>query len=288
MSEIKKIQEDILTLHELGDLMTTYQEIAAIRMRKVKKYVLQNREFLSGLSKLYKRVHISYYEANEFEKQRLNRYMGKKEGNVSVLLASNTGLYGDIVEKTFWLFADNIRNTDTEVVIIGKIGKALYDGVGIKKEYRFFEFPDSGVDDTKLKKILEYITTFTNIIVYHGLFRTVLIQDPKKTFLTGDALAIQQEIETKEKEEERIKVLFEPSMEELVKFFETQIIGTVFEHIIYESSLSKFASRMVSLERAAGNIEDEIGKQKFVLIKEKHRENDSKQRDILSSAKMWS
>ena len=38
----------------------TYQEVAALRMRRMKDYVLRNREFLYGISSVFARVKLSY------------------------------------------------------------------------------------------------------------------------------------------------------------------------------------------------------------------------------------
>src|SRR5690606_25386008 len=47
--------------------------------------------------------------------------------------------------------------------------------------------------------------------------------------------------------------LFEPSMEEVLNFFETTILKTIMKQKVHESMLSRYAARMVAMDVATEN-----------------------------------
>src|SRR5690606_33974102 len=51
--------------------------------------------------------------------------------------------------------------------------------------------------------------------------------------------------------------LFEPSLEEVLNFFETVILKTILQQKVHESLLSRYAARMVAMDVATENAKEE-------------------------------
>lgn len=280
----KQLQAEINTMTDLKTIIEAYEEIAAMRMRKVKKSVLQSREFLGGLNDIYQRV-IYTYRLYSKSKHRSKNKAALHETNgktVSVLISSNTGLYGDIVKRTYELFIQNIVNNSHDVVIIGRTGKQMYDNFSGKRTYKFFDAEDSAATGEKIKEMLDYLLSYTNIVVYHGIFISMLSQKPVATFVTGKALDLESSTKVQE-----LKCIVEPSIDEVAKFFEKQILSSIFEQSLYESSLSKYASRMVSLDYANENINTSLAKVSFAKLKIRHMNENSDQLERMSGISLW-
>ncbi len=87
---------DFLTMIE------AYEEISAIRMRKVKKSILERREFMEGLNEAFAYIAYAYKIYRESLKEKAkNNILNTNGKTVSILLSSNTGLYGDVIRNTF-------------------------------------------------------------------------------------------------------------------------------------------------------------------------------------------
>lgn len=262
--------------NELGDLdgflsmIEAYEEISALRMRKVKKSVLSRRDFLQGLNEAFSHIIYSYsIYRRALKKNARTNILNTNGRNVIALLSSNTGLYGDLILRVFAKFLDEVRQSDakTDIVITGLLGRRLFDNSGIKKEYKYFDLSDTAANDENIKKLLDYITEYTSVNVYHGVFKSILVQEPEKTYLTGEVMRIESSTVDK-----RIaSFIFEPSIEKVAEYFEKQILSLVFEQSVFESSLSKYASRMVSLDTAASSISTKVAGMGFELKKAKHR-----------------
>jgi F0F1-type ATP synthase gamma subunit len=142
----KQIQEEINSLRGMRNLVETYEEIAAMRTRRVKKSVLQNRDFLSGLNDIFQQVEHSY----ETQIKTLKNKTPSTANNgktVSVFISANTGLYGDIIKRTFNLYLKDIQNKETDMVIVGRLGKVMLEEVKPGSDYKYFEISDSESDE---------------------------------------------------------------------------------------------------------------------------------------------
>lgn len=294
MKNIRQIKNELETVASLKVAVDSYQEIAASRMRKVKKSVLANREFMTGLADLYQRVAVTHDYLNLEDANRSllvsrkrrsanNTNLRKTNGKtVSVFVSSNTGLYGDIIKKTFDLFLKSVRTSSTDLVVIGRTGRQLCEKYLRGRDFKFFEGNDAVVETETIKNILLYLLPYTNITIYHGMYVSVLLQEPHTTFITGETLKL-----IENKDAKKLKCLIEPSVTEVMAFFEQQISSALFEQTMYESSLSKFASRMISLDFAGFNIKRRIMAIKFNEIKTRHEFADISQLERLAGISLW-
>ena len=50
MKSLRSIKDELEYLNSFQLMVESYEEIAALRMRKVKKFILERREFMKGLN----------------------------------------------------------------------------------------------------------------------------------------------------------------------------------------------------------------------------------------------
>lgn len=279
---MKDVEKELNNLKSFKGIIEAYEEIASIRMRRIKGSVLHNRVYLEGLRRAFYHIKDSY--ETEIEKLRKDkksvRNIRQTNGRtVSVLLSANTGLYGDILLKTFHYFLNNVQNIDTDLVVIGRIGYRFFESSSLaNKPVKFYDISDSGLDKEDMDELLKHLVQYDKVIVYHGEFKDILVQNPTAVSISGELLN-EDAVEGKEK----TRYIFEPSLEQIMSFFEERIMAALFEHSIYESNLSKYASRMMSLNQATNRIEKEISNMSLETKRVKHRVQNSKQLNVLSS-----
>jgi len=274
---MREIEEEIQRLKTLSVIVGTFEEIVAGRMQKIRGNVLANRGFCDGLNQMFYQVKSSYKEALKHERFLFER---KNKKTARVLISANTGLYGDIIQRTFEMFKNDILNHNSDIVLVGQLSKILLEQANIKKSFVFFDFPDSGVDIKLTKKIMEYLLPYETVIIYHGIFKNFLVQDPTASNITGDPLLPKPETSPQ-------KLIFEPSLDKVMEFFETEIFSSLFLDTIFESQLSKFASRLSCLDQAGEKIRKA---QKVAFIasqREKHRVFNHKQLGMLVGSRLW-
>ena len=279
MTTKKQNQLEIEYSESLKMIMETYQEIAASRMQRVRTSVVMARDFLLGINNVFQQVKSSYKITERLQKSFI-KHNGK---TLFIFISANTGLYGDIVRRTFELFAKEIRKSLTpqdDIAIIGRIGLSLFHEEFTKKTFMYFELSDDKVDLEVLKKIIPQLVSYEKILVFYGQFQSIIASEPITTSIPGDILPATRDTLA-------IKYVFEPSLEKVMAFFEQQISGSIFEQTVYESQLAKFSSRMVALDKATETIENKL--KQMILQKEriKHQAINKEQNQRLASMSLW-
>jgi F0F1-type ATP synthase gamma subunit len=282
MAEDKEIKDRISELDGLKTLIQTYEEIAAMRMRSTRSSVLLNRDFNEGLIFIFQRIKSSYKDQIALLVKTKKRKSAKESDKLSllqrngrtnlVLISANTKLYGDILQKTYNSFVDYIQKNQgapIDITIIGRVGKALFEEDFPGKKYLYAEFPDNEVPTDNLTKLVKHLIEYEKIYFFFGKFQTVASQVSAVLDVYG------QEMEGAK--ESHMKYLFEPSLEDILVLFESEIFASIIEQTLRESILAKFASRMVTLDSAAERIVEDLKKVEQERRIARHRAQNKKQ-----------
>lgn len=295
MPQRKIIAENLEALNSLKDLAESYEEIAVIRMQKIKDSVLKTRDFLQDLSDVFVDLKSSYdREVKELLARRktgdktILPLLQKNGKTLMVYLSSNGRLYGSVTQKTYKLFIEGMKkeeNKDSEILIIGSAGKEMFENSSNARPFTYFEIPDVGVDLAHIKQLMQKFLQYERVHVYYGKFDNVVNQTPIGTSITGENIFESEVVETINRED---KFIFEPVLEKIFHFFETQIIANLFSQTLLENQLARHASRVNAMEEALIHIEEESKK----LIKAKntikHQMQNRKQLETISGLVLWS
>lgn len=267
----------------LQSLVEVYEEIAAMRMQKVRGAVLQSRLFMAGLLEVFVTVREAYRKLPDklTSARRLNGRM------VAVFVSANAGLYGDIVGRTFAVFSQCVRQEKPDVVVLGKLGVKMMGDKMPDVLYNYFDFSDEGIDMESFDLVMRYLIQFEKIVVFHGQFKTILTQDPVRTDVSGEEVVAVQATPAPRPVREEGLFLFEPSVEDIARVFEGEILASIFEQTLHESQLSKFASRMLALDRSLENIDKRMGVVKAAERQVAHKIRNHKQLITFSGMALW-
>src|SRR3989344_4267153 len=286
--EIKDEMDNLKTLQALTD---AYAEIASRRMKTVRSSVTLTRDFLAALEDVFNQVRAGYKRQVEALKKKKKAgeaqtitFLAHNGKTVSVFLSANAGLYGDIIPKVFKQFVDEIDKTNSEVTIIGRLGRELFlQRFSSLRPYTYFDYPDVGASQTDMNKIIAHLVPYEEIRVHYGQFKNVARQEPVVYNISAQtAITIEGEREAK-----AAHYLFEPTLEEILMFFETEMFGSLLDQTMRESQLAKFASRMLAMDKAYENIQDKIKLERMMQLRVMHATEDRKQRTLFSSMKLW-
>lgn len=287
MQNRKQLEKDINLIGSFKGLAQAYEEISVTKMQRARGKVLASRTFLDDLSKVFSDVKGSY--ADEIRQLTRNKKgifsfsTGNKNGKtISVMISSNTKLYGDIGRKVFRLFMDEVKSANSDIYIIGRVGKEFYDQSDEKGTYQYVDFPETDEAKKHLETVLKYLENYQNVQVYYGQFVNVITQNPVKTNVSGT-----KTLEEVGESQKRVKFFFEPSIEDVLTIFENQIFGALFRQTLNESELSHVTSRIQQMEMALENIDvsqKKLNKKKKLVIK---RIESAKRLQRLSGISLW-
>lgn len=287
MANLKEIAQEIEELMSMKALVTTYEEISSMKMRKLRSNVLTNRNFINELTQIYQELVSSYREQFmallKGKKRKIKDQNTIRESNekvACVFLSANSGLFGKILHKTFREFDNYTNKNNAEPVIIGEFGKRLFEQKYPGKHYKYFPLPDTGNNEGFFRKIMEDLLTYKNVVVFFAKFESMASQNVALLDFSGQQ---RERTETGTP----IYYIFEPSLEKILDFFEKQIFSTILDQTFTESDLARNAERMIVLDAAMDNIGTRLKSfdlQKKIAI---HRSLNKKQVESLSSISLW-
>jgi F-type H+-transporting ATPase subunit gamma len=284
----KELEIEIQNLEGLSGMVQAFEEIAASRIMHSRQSVLINRNFLAEIDEIFKEVIFAYKKNSEsLIKLGKNKnakdlsFLNKNGKTLYMLISANTGLYGNIVKRTFDLFTQNSKSDNSDRLIIGRLGLTMWQQTKNKDKFYYFDFPDQTVNEDELKKILDFIIQYKKIIIFYGKFQNLVTQEATYSDITGNSYDNQEGKATD------IKYVFEPSLEKILEFFEKQIFASIFEQTVRESQLAKIAARLTTLDSATQNIAKKLETVSFERSTTTHRQLNKKQLETFNSRVLW-
>jgi F0F1-type ATP synthase gamma subunit len=238
--------------------------------------VLFSRTFLESLTGVFADVQAAYLKKLEVQgtlgKNKKVTVLSHNGLSVCVLVSANARLYGDLIQRTYEAFMQEYRKGGIEATIIGKVGLAMFkEEMGERHQYTYFDYPDDRMDGALLGEIIKHLVQYEEIRLYYGRYANVVNQEPIRTVLT--ASRPMGEVG----KGSRNLYMFEPTLEEVMKFFEQEIFGSLFDQVIRESQLAKYAARVMAMDRADQQINERTKKMATARLSTMHQVINQKQ-----------
>jgi len=263
MPILKEIKENLKAIANIEAVTKTYQEIANLRMNKIRQEVLGNRELTEELSRIYtlaKKAYTVQFKDKKLIKARESFIKSKKQ-RVAVFLSCNERFHGTLILDIWKDLSNFLTENKADLAVVGRIGKYLAERGRFGHRMFYFELDDDEPEKERIKGIIEFIKNYREAIIFHGRFQTILFQKVVQSNVSGGNI--------QERELGEIKnYLFEPSPEAVLDFFETELISAFFNQTVLEHRLSRYATRMIAMYQATGS------------AKERRRELEAKQKKL--------
>lgn len=300
MSNLSRLLEEKAFYTSVNDFMSTYQELAALQMQRVRDSILQTRRYMDGLSDVFIDVRQSHYQkikelvernkkANKDaltgKKNHISLSSLKKNGKSLVILISPDSKFsGDITRKVFSSFKDYFHNSDREVALVGIIGERLFKQSFPNKNYKLFTIPEKMVGFDELVPLIKYAIDYEQVDIFYSRFYSLINQEPVTNNITGDTSFFEQ---TQAVEREKRNFLFEPPLEEMLEFFEIQVFSSLIRQALHESYLANLGSRIITLDAATQNVSAENAKLDKQYTNMQRYQTNRKQRERIAGMDLW-
>ena len=135
-------------------------------------------------------------------------------------------------------------------------------------------------EDTS-KKLSEIFINYSNVIIFYPLFESMVSQKVAILDVSGQKESILNNDTTHE------YYYFEPSLEEILNFFEKEIFSNILSQTFVESDLARYASRLSILDIATQNIDNNL---KVIQLEKRlalHRKMNKRQMELLTGIALW-
>jgi F0F1-type ATP synthase gamma subunit len=302
MNYLKAILTQIEDLTGIKDIVGASEEIASMKMRTIRNKVLLSRDLNDALTEIYREVSISYKnqiiqlmqqrKGKKALKQISDSQMSLKIGNgkrACVYISANSGLFSNILEKTYHEFTAYLqKHKEATPIIIGEFGKNLYASEYPTSPFIYYRIGEDKTSDSVIKKITEDLSKYSGVVIFFAKFESMASQNTTVLDVSGED-AFNAEVIKKQNLSmiPATHYLFEPSLEKIILFFETEIFAGIIQQAVTESDLARYASRITTLDMARENIDQQLRKTNLEKRFAIHRLMNKKQTEAITGISLW-
>jgi F0F1-type ATP synthase gamma subunit len=291
MPSTEPLANEINLVKALEILVQTYEEVYVMRMQKAREGVLASRSFMEGLLETFSEVKWAYQRKLIQEGKKASQVsqlwkQPKPKQLVAVLLTAKRRLSTELDQQVFdafWQFT--LKQPQADLIIVGDIGKQLFDFHNRnQRNYTYIELSQAQLQTAELWRIINLIIDYEHVYIFYPRFINILRQEQATANLSGDQPL---QASAPPGQTPGLTFLFEPKVEELKFFFESQMLGTLFKQTGEESYLAQLGSRIQGLETAVHKIDDRLKQLDYQFRKSLKIQKNKKQLQTLTSISFW-
>lgn len=279
-----QIQQNIDEGIALKQVAQTFTEIAAIRLKRIRSGIENNRNFVNNISGLFHTVK-SIAVKRENISETAQRVIQKNGQTISLLITSNYRFYGDINKQLIEEFMLSTGNLATARMVVGKVGVEYLKASNYPHPYDAVLLKADMPQEEDIALLISKISNYQQVLVFHSRFKTALTQIPavsditqtaQKTTRLGEAdnissgsfvpgLKALMSPSSNLTDEAPLDFILEPEIEKMLTFFDNQIITLLLEATFLEAELSRTAARLISMDQAQSNANEFLKQQRIQL-----------------------
>jgi F-type H+-transporting ATPase subunit gamma len=298
MARINEIKEQQGVVTTVGSFANSLQQIAAMRMVKLRKIVFSSRRFVDEATLILRELHLERSKAME-------RALGSKSNPISqdskqnddflslegikrkaiIVITSDIGLCGsyntEIIKKLEVVMPEH---PDADYFVIGHKGQNYMTRAVGKFNIKYYPYniPEE-VSIVDLKPLIGMFYYYTNIYLIYSRFVNTATREV--VFMELAVPNIEEVEVSKEKEEG--KYIFEPSIDDLIASVSARVRYALFRQQILDSKLSLYTAQMIAMKTAADNAQELLGELQLQYNKAKRKLVDRKIQEVQAGRSLW-
>jgi ATP synthase F1 gamma subunit len=286
----RSLEEDISLSSSLDILITAYQKVSVSRMQSTRRQVLTARKFTETLSGVYADVRASQHHVDRrnirgllFKKQTPTSKHNKKP--LVILISSNNRLDGGISRAIFQRFSKYVKDRECDILITGEVGASLFKEQFGDRPFKHVLLSKRTVTQADLLPLVKLTKNYVNVKIFYGKFINFIKQEPTVADLSDETL-----LPTNDKEEKESKYtpfIFEPSLPDIIAFFDTQILSALLSRTAQEGNLAEHGSRVTAMELARQKVDTLLSQFSEEALRNKKTIQNKRQQEQFASLMLW-
>lgn len=229
----------------VSELTGIFESIASMRIGKIKDRVAKSQLFFAELWQIYTQLRI---DPND----RLTGKNGPKRDkpNVWLALTSEGGLSGDIDQRIVHTVLKDFDPKTTDLIVVGAHGATQFVQNRVKIK-RYFRLPD--IDQAiDVSPIVDELLGYQQPTVWFQRYVSLSVQEVGRIDLLGRVRSLANDA-SKDTSTDIIsprEYLFEPTVDDVVRYLESVMMEIALSQVILESRLAQYASRFTAMSAA--------------------------------------
>lgn len=289
MPTINDIKEQISVVRSVGEFTNAMQQIATLRMMRLRDKVLASRPFVEAAIGMLRELNSLREQLESEERMKLDKKKKakpeeeKNSGRRAVIvITSNQGLTGSyniqIYKKMEKVLAEQ---KDAEYFVIGKKGQEIFGSGKFKVRSYPYEVPDN-FEIKDLMRLIRLFDLYEHITLIYSRYFNAAKQEVVITSV------VTPEVEPMEEYEKQPgKYLFEPDMYELIEGVSRRLRGALFQQQILDARLAQFSAQMIGMKTASDNSVKLLAEMQLEYNKARRKLIDKKISEVFAGSASW-
>lgn len=293
MATLNETKERMGVVKSVGSFANALQQIAAMRMVTLRDKVVSSKRFVDEATEILRELtlyrEIIYQSEIDNDKHKILKQLKAKldqqQKRAIIIVTSNQGLCGKYNAEVFRQLESKVfvQNSEADIFIIGKKGQEHYL---TNKKYKFQFYPYALPDDfssTDLLRLVDMFPYYTRILMVYSRYINTITREVAETMLVAPPSRNPQESPP----DEKIKFIFEPSIDELIKDVSNKLRASTFQQQIFDSRLAQFSAQMVGMQSASENakvLSDDLSHE---YNKQRRKMIDKKISEVFAGSALW-
>lgn len=292
MARLNEIKDQEAVVQTVGGFANSLQQIAAMRMVKLRQSVLDSRRFVEEATLILRELHLE--RLKQIDRDLKHNKSRKKKAIAAdtatghtaiIIITSNQGLCGSYHTEIFKK-ADEIINLHptADYYLIGAKGQHYFQNRQNLGSLRLYPY-DLSENPTmaELRPLIGMFYYYDQIFLLYSHYLNTTTRIANFVELAVPNLT---EVQTKIDLEEG-KYIFEPDLEELIRQVNSRIRYALFRQQILDSKLSLYTAQMIAMKTAADNAKDLLADLKLDYNKARRKLVDKKINEVQAGRALW-
>lgn len=290
MATLNEVKEQMVVVRSVGDFTNALQQIATMRMMRLRNKVLTSRPFVEAANEMLKELSSI---RNSLDSETLLKQPKLKKGELAtikpvnsrravIIITSNQGLSGsyniEIFKRSQKVIAEN---PDADYYVIGKKGQEYFGSGKLKINVFPYEVVDNfTIED--LKRLIRLFDYYGQLTLIYSRFVNTATRDVVAMSIVNP-VAEETELDKKQPG----KYTFEPGLDEMIEGVSRNLRAALFQQQIFDARLSQFAAQMVGMQTASDNAKTLLGSLQLEYNKQRRKMIDKKISEVFAGSATW-
>jgi ATP synthase F1 gamma subunit len=242
MPVTQRLRDELQQVKALKVITGAFSEISALKINAIKSAFEQNSLYYEEISLLYhllKRIASSSHIALSGNASTIDTHTKV----LHVAVTSNHGFYGSLNSDTVDRVQKEGLQSNSTRIVIGSMGIEYARSANLLSPFEAVVFSKDEPSNEEIQAFLDKTGEYNRIFVYFPKFITMFSQRVDRIDITHSPELISSQ-------REDIKYIIEPELPKMMAFFEKQVRYVLFRRVFLETSLSRTAARLISMDAA--------------------------------------
>lgn len=293
MATLNEIKAQKSVVMSVGNFADSLQKIAASRMVRLRKLVMNSRRFVDEATIILRELELERTKKvqRELGITRHEIDMDKKNPQIDkvttaiIVISSTQGLAGSYNTEIFKKLDLIVpEHKDADYFVIGSKGQSYFAKAAKKFGVKYYPYDipeDVSIED--LRPLVSMFYHYDQIFIVYSKFINTATRE-----VVFVELAVPH-VETDEivKEQQEGKFIFEPSVEELIQSVTANLRSALFRQQILDSKLSLYTAQMLAMKTASDNAIDLLKDLQLEYNKARRKIIDKKIQEVQAGRALW-